>query len=71
MVGSSDNDLCILGSGDAAVVYNDLKYLSTQIVKNTTAVRNFYYEDVFPVFPDEWEYGDLINDYGAQPSRFL
>jgi len=39
--------------------------------KGVKVIESLSIDEVFPPFPDSWEFGDLKFDYGAQPTSFM
>eukprot|EP01129_Flabellula_baltica_P006667 TRINITY_DN2519_c0_g1_i1.p1 TRINITY_DN2519_c0_g1~~TRINITY_DN2519_c0_g1_i1.p1 ORF type:complete len:477 (+),score=79.47 TRINITY_DN2519_c0_g1_i1:24-1433(+) len=64
-------DMCIIGRGDATMGYDTLRLFAKRIVESGERPGVVYYDDPFPVFPDSWEFGDLLYDYAALPTSFV
>jgi D-alanyl-D-alanine carboxypeptidase/D-alanyl-D-alanine-endopeptidase (penicillin-binding protein 4) len=73
-------EICLRGSGDPSITSDRLRQLAQQVVKQlppSTAVvdlaldRSFFESLVDLDFSTWWEFGDMIETYGAQPSSFM
>eukprot|EP01118_Nematostelium_gracile_P019809 TRINITY_DN933_c0_g1_i2.p1 TRINITY_DN933_c0_g1~~TRINITY_DN933_c0_g1_i2.p1 ORF type:complete len:467 (-),score=99.46 TRINITY_DN933_c0_g1_i2:808-2208(-) len=67
-------NVCVKGGGDPEMTYDSIQYIAQQIAKLTQSVPNLYIDDTLfqgDPFPASWEWGDLVEYYGAQPTTFV